>query len=78
VVVVIFLLNLLKRSQQDELDEFFKLQKGTQVTVRVVTKSAFTQARKKLKYAAFIELNREQTAYFLPVSWAAKLVMVGD
>ena len=73
VVVVIFLLNLLKRSQQDELDEFFKLQKGTQVTVRVVTKSAFTQARKKLKYAAFIELNREQTAYFYqflgPQSW---------
>jgi len=55
------------------LDEFFKLQKGTQVTVRVVTKSAFTQARKKLKYAAFIELNREQTAYFYqflgPQSW---------
>lgn len=64
VVVVIFLLNMLKRSQQDELDEFFKLLRGADVAVRVVTKSAFTQARKKLKYQALIELNQVQTRCF--------------
>jgi len=73
VVIVIFLLNLLKRSQQDELDEFFKLLNSTDVAVRIVTKSAFTQARKKLKYEAFVELNRVQTDYFYqflgPQTW---------
>jgi len=73
VVVVIFLLNFLKRSEQDELDEFFKLMRGTNVAERVVTKSAFTQARRKLKYGAFIELNQVQIAYFYqflgPLTW---------
>ena len=64
VVLIVFLLNLLKRSAQDELDEFFKLLQGTDVAVRWVTKSALTQARKKLKAEAFIELNQVQTAYF--------------
>ena len=73
IVVIIFLLNMLKRSQQDELDEFFKLLNGTDVAVRMVTKSAFTQARKKLKYGAFVELNRVQIDYFYqflgPQTW---------
>jgi hypothetical protein len=43
VAVVIFLLNLLKRSQQDELDEFFKLRDGREVAIWSITKSAFTQ-----------------------------------
>jgi hypothetical protein len=64
IILIIFLLNMLKRSQQDELDEFFKLLNGGQVALRVVTKSAFTQARKKIKYEAFIELNQVQTNYF--------------
>jgi len=64
VVVVLFLLNLVKRALQDELDEFCKLQTGEAVAVRVVTKSAFSQARQKLDYAAFVELNGEQVAYF--------------
>ena len=56
--VIIFLLNMIKRALQDELDEFFKLLEGAEVAVRVVTKSAFSQARKKLKYEAFVELNQ--------------------
>lgn len=64
VILVIFLLNLVKRALQDELDEFFKLLKGADVAVRTVTKSAFSQARKKLKYGAFVELNQAQAAYF--------------
>jgi len=44
VIVILFLLNMIKRALQDELDEFFKLLKGTEIAVRVVTKSAFSQA----------------------------------
>lgn len=64
VVVVMFLLNLIKRSLQDELDEFFNLEGGQEVAPRTVTKSAFSQARKKLKAEAFIELNTVQVEYF--------------
>lgn len=62
--IVIFMLNMLKRSSQDELDEYFKLLQGAEIAERIVTKSAFTQARRKLKYTAFIELNRAQVNYF--------------
>lgn len=80
-IVVIFLFNLIKRALQDELDEFFKLLNGEQVAVRIVTKSAFSQARKKLKYEAFVELNQEQVAYFYehfaPQTWCGfRLVAV--
>lgn len=72
-ILITFLLNMVKRSQQDELDEFFKLLDGGQVAMRVVTKSAFTQARKHLKYEAFIELNQVQIDYFYqflqPQTW---------
>jgi hypothetical protein len=64
VVVVLFLLNLVKRALQDELDEFFKLESGAAVAARVVTKSAFSQARRKLKAEAFVELNSVQVQYF--------------
>ena len=73
VVVVYFLLNLLKRALQDELDEFFKTLSGEELAVRRVTKSAFCQARQKLKYEAFIELNQTQVGYFYehlaPTRW---------
>lgn len=69
IILIIFLLNLLKRSQQDELDEFFKLLSGNEIAIRVVTKSAFTQARKKLKAGAFVELNRVQIGYFYQSLW---------
>ena len=64
IIVITIMLNMLKRSQQDELDEFFKLLTGAEVAQRFVTKSAFTQARKKLKYGAFVELNQLQIDYF--------------
>ncbi len=41
VVVIFFLLNLVKRALQDELDEFFNLERGAAVAARTVTKSAF-------------------------------------
>lgn len=63
-IVVIFLLNMVKRALQDELDEFFKEMEQGPVAQRVVTKSAFSQARQKLKYTAFVELNQAQVSYF--------------
>ena len=64
VIVILFLLNLVKRALQDELDEFFNLESGATVAARVVTKSAFSQARQKLKAEAFVELNDVQVDYF--------------
>ena len=43
VVVIFFLLNLVKRALQDELDEFFNLERGAAVAAQVVTKSAFAR-----------------------------------
>jgi hypothetical protein len=63
VVVVFMLINMLKRSVQDELDELFRLFSGDEVADRCVTKSAFSQARQKLKHTAFIELNQTQVAH---------------
>lgn len=62
--MVLFLLNLVKRSIQDELDEFFKAIKGGKIAARVVSKSAFCQARRKLNYEAFIEMNQVQVTYY--------------
>jgi hypothetical protein len=44
-------------SLQRELDSFYKEVTGSVFNIRHVTKGAFTQARKKLKPEAFIELN---------------------
>lgn len=57
-ILILFLMNLLKNSLNSELNQFLKL--GTQcldAKCRVV-KSAFTKARKKFSYTAFIELNK--------------------
>lgn len=54
--VFIFLINFLKSSIQNELDNFFKNINRTDIPKREVTTSAFCQARKKLNYTAFTEL----------------------
>jgi len=61
---LLFLMNLIKDSIQDELDDFFKAINGMDVAVRTVTKSAFCKARKRLKYQAFVELNSELVNFF--------------
>lgn len=63
-ILIYFLLNLVKGSLQDELDHFFKAIHGTELPERVVTKSAFTLARKKLQYSAFEALNQEAVGFF--------------
>ena len=81
-IVVLFLLNFVKRALQDELDEFFKLLTGADLAVRMVTKSAFIQARKKLKYEAFVELNQTQVHYFYEhfetVTWHGHRLVAAD
>jgi hypothetical protein len=59
-VVIFTLINMLKRALKDELDELFRHFSGAEVGERRVTKSAFSQARQKLKYTTFIELNQTQ------------------
>ncbi len=63
-LLILFLINLVKRAVQDELDEYFKLLTGSEYAERVVTKSAITRARRKIKHEAFIELNEVQINYF--------------
>lgn len=56
--LVLFLLNQVKGSLQQELDTFFQQLNDTDLPYRVVHKSAFSEARKKLKSTVFRALNR--------------------
>lgn len=51
-------------SVQTELDRFYKALSKSSTSFESISKSAFTQARKKLKPETFIELNRQQLSYF--------------
>jgi hypothetical protein len=55
--LVLFLMNLLKSAIQYELDSFFAQLQERSIPRREISQSAFTQARRKLKHEAFIELN---------------------
>ena len=63
-LLIVFLLNVLRGSYQDQLDRFFKILFRFDVANRVVSKAALTKARMKLKYQAFIELNHHLNAFF--------------
>lgn len=63
-ILVFFLLNFIKGSYQDELDDFFKALNRTDVAKRVVSKAALTKARMKLKSETFIELNCHLNGFF--------------
>ncbi len=62
--LIFFLMNFIKRSYQDELDGFFQALKGFEVSKRIVSKVALSKARMKLKYEAFVELNRHLIDFF--------------
>jgi len=62
--LIYFFINLNKGSVQDELDHFFKAVNRSDVAERLITSSAFTKARKKLKYHAFIDLNSQACRFF--------------
>ena len=82
VTILVFLLNMLKNALQDELDEYFKTLTQSELSERKVTKSAFSQARQKLKHTAFIELNQDQVSYFYEhfqwQSWHGKRLLAMD
>jgi len=62
--MIFFLMNMIKGSLQDELDYFFKALRAEEISIRTVTKGAFTKARKKLSHQAFIELGRNLVSFF--------------
>lgn len=56
--MVVFLLSLVNGALQAELDRFFEIVNGACVSTRVVTKAAFSLARRKFHFGAFREINR--------------------
>ena len=56
--LVLFLLNLVQGALQAELDRFCEVLQGVSVASRMVTKAAFSLARRKLHFGAFVEINR--------------------
>lgn len=62
--VFFLLINFLTKSLQSELDNLFKVLLNKEIPVNEVTKGAFSLARKKLDYKAFIELDKDQIDYF--------------
>lgn len=61
-----------KHSNQTELDQFFKtLQKKKEVS-QIITKSAFSQARKQLSYTAFQALNQQLVEQVYHGDWQPK------
>lgn len=72
-ILIVFLINFVQGSYQDELDKFFKTICRFDVAKRIVSKVALTKARMKLKFEAFIELNLHLVnyfeKYFTPRTW---------
>jgi hypothetical protein len=50
-------MNVITRSIQKELNHYYKLIRSGDFDIQCISKSAFTQARAKLKHTAFIELS---------------------
>lgn len=61
--LIFFLVNLISGSYQRELNNFFQVIMGYDVPKRFVSKVALSKARLKLKYDAFVELNRQLVEY---------------
>jgi hypothetical protein len=62
--VFFLLINFLTKFLQSELDNLFKVLLNKEIPVNEVTKGAFSLARKKLNYEAFVELDKDQIDYF--------------
>ena len=81
-LLIVFLLNALRGSYQDQLDRFFKILFRLDVANRVVSKAALTKARMKLKYQAFVELNHRLNAFFEkdfnPKTWSGFRLLIID
>jgi hypothetical protein len=81
-LLIVFLLNALRGSYQDQLDRFFKILFRLDVANRVVSKAALTKARMKLRYQAFVELNQQLNAFFEknfnPKTWFGFRLLIID
>ena len=72
---------MIKSSVEDELESFFETLSGVAPDCLAVTKSAFTQARSKLKYTAFIALNQQLLEQAIPAydqRWRAFRILAVD
>lgn len=63
-VLIAFLINFVRGSYQNELDNFFKTLLRFDVAKQVVSKVALAKSRMKLKFEAFIEMNMHLIGYF--------------
>lgn len=54
----------MRRSLQRELNDFFGRLDNAEYSIQKVTKSAFSQARSKLKHEAFVELSQSSVDFF--------------
>ena len=63
-VLIVFLINFVRGSYQDELDKFFKTIFRFDVAKRFVSKVALSKARMKLRFEAFVEMNMHLVHYF--------------
>lgn len=81
-VLILFLINLVKGSYQDELDHFFKALFKFDVAQHLVTKAALAKARMKIKFQAFIDLNAQLIDYFYmnfkPIKWKGFTLLAID
>jgi len=61
--LVLYLANFIKGSSQDELDQLFKAIHKLDVSERMITPSALSQARGKLSHEVFIDLQDAVCAF---------------
>ena len=75
-------MNVITKSIQKELNHYYKLIKSGEFDIQHVSKSAFTQARAKLKHTAFIELSNDVVDEFYNeapwMSWQGRRVLSID
>lgn len=81
-LLIIFIARLLRNSIQRELNDFFAKISNEDFSIQQVTKGAFSTARSKLKYTAFIELSNRAAASFYQqaphVKWGEHRVLACD
>lgn len=80
--LVVFLMNVVTKSVQKELNHFYKLIRSGDFDLQHVSQGAFTQARAKLKHTAFIELSNSVVDEFYNeapwISWHGRRVLAVD
>lgn len=81
-VLICFLADFVKGSYQSELDKFFQALRGSELPERYVSKAAFTKARAKVDYGAFVELGQCVVSAFqrtfAPITWQGFRLMAID